>query len=115
MTIPFICHVEWGTPDPDVLQKFLTQLFGWEFQSFAPNYMIYLPAEGGVSVGIMQSDQMRAGGSPNASVCVLDLAAMLAKAEELGGNVVVPKTQMGTGAFAFVTAPDGNLIGLQSV
>ena len=47
MTTPFICHVEWGTPDPDVLQKFLTQLFGWGFQAFAPNYMIYLSAEGG--------------------------------------------------------------------
>ena len=77
--------------------------------------MIYLPVEGGVSVGIMQSDQMRPGGSPNASVRVLDLDAMLAKAEELGGKVVVPKTQMGTGAFAFVAAPDGNLIGLQRV
>jgi predicted enzyme related to lactoylglutathione lyase len=115
MTTPFICHVEWGTPDPDALQKFLTQLFGWEFQSFAPNYMIYLRAEGGVSVGIMQSDQMRAGGSPNASVRVLDLDAMLAKTAELGGKVVVPKTQMESGAFAFIAAPDGNLIGLQKV
>jgi len=93
MTTPFICHIEWGTLSPDVLQKFLTQLFGWEFQSFAPNYRIYLPAGGGVSVGIMHSDQMRAGGSPNASVRVLDLDAMLAKAEELGGKVVVPKTK----------------------
>lgn len=115
MTTPFICHIEWGTLDPDILQKFLTHLFGWEFQSFAPNYMVYLPAEGGASVGIMHSDQMRAGGSPNASVRVLDLDPMLAKAEQLGGTVVVPKTQMGTGAIAFVAAPDGNLIGLQKV
>ena len=115
MTTPFICHVEWGTPVPQGLHKFLTQLFGWEFQSFAPHYMIYLPAEGGASVDIQQSDQMRAGGSPNASVRVLDLDAMLAKAGELGGKVVVPKTQMGTGAFAFIAAPDENLIGLQKV
>jgi predicted enzyme related to lactoylglutathione lyase len=115
MTTPFICHVEWGTTDPAALQKFLNQLFGWEFQSFSPNYLIYMPADGGVSVGIMQSDQMRSGGSPNVSVRVIDLDAMLAKAEEFGGKVVVPKTQMGNGAFAFIAAPDGNLIGLQKV
>ncbi|MBM3124506.1 MAG: hypothetical protein FJZ87_05450 [Chloroflexi bacterium] len=64
MTTPFICHVEWGTTDPESLRKLLYQLFGWGFQSFAPNYLIYVSAEGGASVGIMQSDQMRAGGSP---------------------------------------------------
>ena len=115
MSTPFICHVEWGTPDPDSLQKFLNRLFGWDFQAFAPNYLIYMPADGGVSVGINKSDQLQAGGSPNASIRVLDLDAMLAKAEELGGKVVVPKTTMGNGAFAFITAPDGNLIGLQQV
>ena len=115
MTTPFLCHVEWGTPDPAALQGFLTGLFGWEFQAFAPGYLIYMPADGGVSIGINQSDQMRAGGSPNASVRVLDLDAMLAKAEELGGKIVVPKTPMGSGAFAFIAAPDGNLIGLQKV
>ena len=115
MTTPFICHVEWGTPDPKPLQEFLTQLFGWEFNAFTPEYLMYMPADGGVSIGIMKSDQMRAGGSPSASVRVTDLDAMLAKAESLGGKVVVAKTQMGTGAFAFLAAPDGNLIGLQMI
>lgn len=115
MTTPFLCHVEWGTPDPNSLQTFLTGLFGWEFQALAPGYLIYMPADGGVSVGINQSDQMRAGGSPNASVRVLDIDAMLAKAEELGGKIAVPKTEMGGGAFAFISAPDGNIIGLQKI
>ena len=115
MPTPFICHVEWGTPNPAVLEKFLAQLFGWQFQTFAPNYLIYMPADGGVSVGINQSDQMQAGGSPNASVRVTNMDSMLAKAEELGGKVVIPKTPMGDGAYAFIAAPDGNLIGLQKI
>jgi uncharacterized protein len=115
LSTPFICHVEWGTPNPAELEKFFSQLFGWQFQTFAPTYLMYLPGDGGVSVGILQSDQVRAGGSPNVSVCVLDMDAMLAKAEELGGKVVVAKTQMGSGSFAFVAAPDGNLIGLQKI
>jgi predicted enzyme related to lactoylglutathione lyase len=63
----------------------------------------------------MQLDQMRAGGSPDASVRVPELATMLARTEELIGKVVVPKTQMESSAFAFIAAPDENLIGLQSV
>jgi predicted enzyme related to lactoylglutathione lyase len=115
MSTPFVCHVEWGSPDPAVLEKFLSQLFGWQFQSFAPNYLMYLPADGATSVGIWQSDQVKPGGTPNVSVRVLDMDAMLAKAEELGGKVAVPKTMMGTGSFAFVAAPEGNLIGLQQI
>jgi predicted enzyme related to lactoylglutathione lyase len=115
MASPFICHVEWGTLTPDVLETFLTQLFGWQFQPFAPNYLIYIPVDGGASVGINLSDQTQAGGSPNASVRVTDIDAMLAKAEDLGGKIVVPKTMMGEGAFAFIAAPDGNLIGPQKI
>jgi predicted enzyme related to lactoylglutathione lyase len=115
MTLPFVCHVEWGSPDPAALQKFLNQLFGWEFQAFTPEYLMHMPAEGGVSVGIMMSDQMRAGGSPSVSVRVNDIHAVTEKAESLGGKVVVPRTPMGTGAFAFIAAPDGNLIGLQMI
>ena len=115
MSAPFICHVEWGTPDPESLQKFLNQLFGWEFQAFTPEYLMHIPAEGGASVGIMKSDQMRAGGSPSASIRVTDIDAVMTKAATLGGKVVVPKTQMGTGSFAFIAAPDGNLIGLQMI
>lgn len=115
MSTPFVCHVEWGTTTPTILEKFLTDLFGWKFQTFAPNYLICIPEDGSVSVGILQSDHVQAGGTPNVSVRVTDMDATLAKAEALGGKVVVPKTQMGNGSFAFLAAPDGNLIGLQNL
>ena len=115
MSIPSICHVEWGTTDPAVLSKFLTALFNWQFQTFAPNYLMYLPGDGGISVGLMQSDKVHAGGTPNVSIRVDDMDAMLAKAVEHGGKIVVPKTPMGAGWFAFVAAPDGNLVGLQKL
>jgi predicted enzyme related to lactoylglutathione lyase len=115
MSAPFICHIEWGTPDPARLEKFLTQLFSWQFQTFAPNEPIYGPADGGASVGSIQSDQMRDGRLQNASRRVTDMESMLAKAEELGAKIVVPKTPMGDGSFAFIAAPDGSLIGLQNL
>jgi len=113
MTIPIICHVEWGTPQPEVLEEFLSDLFDWKFQPFAPNYLMYIPVSGGISVGILQSDMVKAGGTPNVSIRVDDMDLMLAKAESLGGKIVVPKTIMVNGSFAFVKSPDGNLIGLQ--
>lgn len=115
MSTPFVCHVEWATKNPTELESFLTQLFGWHFQPFAPNYLIYLPDDGSTSVGILQSEHVQAGGTPNVSVRVVEMDAMLAKAEELGGKVIVPKTEMGSGSFAFVCAPDGNIIGLQKI
>ena len=115
MSTPFVCHVEWGTKNPAALEKFLAGLFGWQFQPFAPNYQMYLPSDGSISVGILQSEHVQAGGTPNVSIRVTDMDAALAKAEALGGKVMVPKTLMGGGSFAFVAAPDGNLIGLQQM
>ena len=115
MSTPFICHIEWGTPDPAMLEKFLTQLFSWQFQTSSHDNLIYDSADGGASVGILQSDPMRASGSPNASRRVTDMESMLAKAEELGAKIVVPKTPIGDGSFAFIAAPDGSLIGLQNL
>jgi predicted enzyme related to lactoylglutathione lyase len=115
MSAPFICHIEWGTPDPALLEKFLTQLLSWQFQTFAPNDFIYVPADEGASVGVIQSDQMKVGGSPNISRREIDMESMLAKAEKLGAKIVVPKTPIGDGSFAFIAAPDGSLIGLQNL
>jgi len=81
MPAPFVCHVEWGT---------LT-LLNWKH--FSPNYLIYIPNDGGIGVGILQSDQVRPGGTPNVSIRVEAIDSMLAKAEKLGRKVVVPKTQ----------------------
>jgi predicted enzyme related to lactoylglutathione lyase len=115
MSTPFVCHVEWATQSPALLEKFVTELFDWQFQAFAPGYLMHLPGDGSISVGILQSDQAQDGGTPNVSVRVSDMDAMLAKAETLGAKIMVPKTFMGGGSFAFVAAPDGNLIGLQQL
>jgi predicted enzyme related to lactoylglutathione lyase len=68
-----------------------------------------------VSIGINQDTHgATAGGTPNVYLTVKSLDDTLAKAQKLGGTVAVPKTVIAgdMGAFAFVKAPDGNLIGL---
>jgi len=43
---------------------------------------------------------------------VVSIDACFEKAKALGGEAAVPRTSMGIGSFAFVKAPDGNLMGL---
>jgi predicted enzyme related to lactoylglutathione lyase len=45
-------------------------------------------------------------------VNVDDIGAYLAKAESLGGKTLVPKMQIPTGSFAWLSDPDGNTVGL---
>lgn len=113
MSKPNICHVEWVTSDPAGLENFLAELFNWPFQTIDPNYMLYRPDDDGISVGILHSTKAQAGGTPNVSIRVADIDSILSKAEKIGGKIAVPKTDIDSGSFAFISAPDGNLIGLQ--
>ena len=116
MSVNAITHVEWQSKDYKGLAKFITDLFGIKFDPFGEGYMFYTPGTtDGVSIGINQDTHgATAGGTPNVYLTVKSLDDTLAKAQKLGGTVAVPKTVIAgdMGAFAFVKAPDGNLIGL---
>lgn len=116
MEPPAITHVEWATARLEQTKAFLTGLFGWEFQPFGEGYYSYNPP-GGVSVGLMQDQHgAHSGGTPNVYIEVASIEAYLEQAQLLGGGVAVPKTNVpGMGSFAFVKAPDGNLIGLHEI
>lgn len=108
-----ITHVEWDTADHVKLKDFLAGVFGWRFEPFGPSYFIYNPKSPGVSVGLNQNEKAPAGtGSPNVYIDVASIDASMKKARELGGGVAVPKTALPFGTYAFIRAPDGNLIGL---
>ncbi len=108
-----VTHVEWDTTDHVKLKDFLAGVFGWRFEPFGPGYFIYSPKSPGVSVGLNQNEKAQAGtGSPNVYIDVASIDASIEKARELGGGVAVPKTALPFGAYAFIKAPDGNLIGL---
>jgi len=116
MTLPVIHQVEWGSGDVEVLKTFLTALFGWEFTLPMPGYVYYfcrLPE--GPGVGLFQNPQAQPGGTPNVSVKVASIPVMLEKAQALGGTIAVPQTPLPGGSFAFIKAPEGNLIGLHQL
>lgn len=109
-----INHVEWDAHDPIALKDFLSGVFGWQFGPFGENYFVTDAQQTGVTVGVNKNPRAIVGnGTPNVYIDVVSIDDTFAKAKARGGDIAVPKTQMGPmGSFAFIKAPDGNLIGL---
>ena len=97
------------------LQKFYGDLFGWSLQG----------AEGDESYGLVNAEKGGIGGGIGASqdggdghvtfyVEVDDPSAYLARAQKLGGTIVLPPTEVPNYnlTFALFTDPQGHLIGL---
>lgn len=107
-----ICHIEWSSTDLERTKSFLSGLFGWKFDSFGEEYILFSAPEG-PGGGIAKVDQVRPGESPLVYVEVDEIDSYLERAEELGGGVKVSKTEIpNTGWWAQLADPDGNAIGL---
>jgi predicted enzyme related to lactoylglutathione lyase len=113
-----IVHIELPAANPAESAQFYNKLFGWPSENMPEmDYWSFLTEEnhGG---GFNKID------SPNAPFQVKpgeviiyvntdDLDASLARAEELGGSVVVPRTEIPMmGWFAIFRDPSGNRIGV---
>ena len=93
VSVPSVNHLEWMTGDHRALMQFMHALFGWEFQSFGPDYFLYSPHDDKATVGIGRRDGLTAGnGVPNVVIAVDSIDVTLEKAIALGGEAVVPKT-----------------------
>lgn len=107
-----ICHIEWSSTDLGRTKAFLSGLFGWEFQPFGGDYLVFSTPEG-PGGGIMKADEVKSGESPLVYIEVEEIEPYLERAKGLGGRVAVPKTEIPTvGWFAHLTDPDGNVVGL---
>ncbi len=107
-----ICHVEWACTDLERTKAFLWGLFGWEFQSFSQDYMLFATPSG-PGGGIWQVPQVKVGTSPVVYVAVQSIGPCLEQAVELGGGVAMSRSEIpDVGWYAHITDPDGNVIGL---
>ncbi|MFQ5608358.1 MAG: VOC family protein [Candidatus Zixiibacteriota bacterium] len=107
-----VVHFEIGCKDGAAGQKFYSELFDWKFEAYGEARMINTGSEQGI-----QGHINSLGHEPHnycaVYVQVDDIDAYLAKAEELGGKKMVPKTEIpGMGWFAWLTDPEGNIVGL---
>jgi predicted enzyme related to lactoylglutathione lyase len=103
------------TTDPAAAKEFYTQLFGWTTQAWPMgdfDYTIVMAGEVDVG-GIMPIPEMAKGMPPSwgAYVTVDDVDATAAKAEKLGGKVIVaPKEIPSVGRFTVIQDPQGAVI-----
>ena len=113
-----ICWNELSTTDPNACKSFYSDLFGWEYKESDSAGMQYteMTLEGGKQFGGMyKTPPEMANVPPNwmTYVSVDDIDASLAKASDLGGNIIVPATDIpGTGRFGVITDPTGAAIAM---
>jgi uncharacterized protein len=97
------------------LRRFYGELFGWEFgDSGDPSYGLVAAQDGGIAGGVGDSRD-GGGGTTTFYVAVDDIAAALAKAEQLGGKTVMPPLDVPGGlTIALLADPEGHVVGLST-
>jgi uncharacterized protein len=113
-----VVHIEIASKDPKASGKFYGELFGWPMQETGAeygNYVMWGDGSGGGG-GFPQADgEMYKEGDTIAYIGVEDIDAMLARANELGGKTLVPKTEIpNMGFFAILADTTGGRIALFS-
>lgn len=112
-----VVHFEIIGKDPDRLKNYYSELFGWEINSDNPmNYGIVQPNRNqggsGIGGGIGPGPEGYAG-HVTFYVEVSDVAAVLSRAESLGGTAVMgPDKVMDEIDIGLFQDPEGHLIGV---
>jgi predicted enzyme related to lactoylglutathione lyase len=108
-----IVHAEVVGKDGPGLQKFWGEVFGWKQNTnFPGGYAMTDPAESGIILGTGPAPD---GGSGWVTfyVSVDSIDDVLAKAEALGGKVVMPKFSPAPGnTLAMFADPEGHVVGV---
>ncbi|GAB4164394.1 MAG: VOC family protein [Candidatus Promineifilaceae bacterium] len=102
---------ELQTRDAAAAEAFYAHVFGWTAARDDSGYVVFA-ADGRRQAGMMQMDDSWGPVPPNWAVYFMvdDLEGKVAKAQELGGNVLVPPTSAGEmGRFAVLQDPQGGV------
>ena len=107
-----IVHAEIRSSDPDATRAFFGALFGWKFPEGAiPGYTY---VDSGVQDALPAGISPLQGGTPLVTffVGVEDIDATVAEATRLGGRVVQEPMRVPGVAFALISDPAGQVVGL---
>src|SRR6185437_14117598 len=96
----------------DASRRFYGQLFAWSFPEAPEPGYTYI--ETGVAGAVPGGIGRAPGGSGQVTffVDVADVAAALAKAEQLGGRIVLPATSVPGVTFGLFADPQGLVVGV---
>lgn len=108
-----VVHFEIGCRDGGKTREFFARLFGWSITGPEAGLTIETGAGAGAIDGHLVELAEEWGNYVTVYVEVENLEAYLKKAGELGGKTLVPPVTIpGQGSFAWLAAPEGNIIGL---
>ncbi|MCK5341996.1 MAG: VOC family protein [Candidatus Heimdallarchaeota archaeon] len=113
MTKHQVVHIEFSAKDPMETGKFYADLFGWKIEhSEEMNYVSFDSGEG-PGGGFPEVGENTKAGAVTVYISTDDVEASLAKAESLGGKILVTKTEIPmTGWFGIFSDPTGNAVGV---
>jgi uncharacterized protein len=113
-----VVHFEIYTADPEAVQPFYREVFGWEFKKFEGGPVEYWMVttgedkEPGINGGLLRPREGQNSGTIN-TIAVQSLDETIKKLEESGGKVCVPKMAIPKiGWLAYAEDPAGNVFGL---
>lgn len=109
-----VIHVEVTGKDGPALQRFYSQVFGWELDTSNPGGygMARGVADGDFTAGF-GATQDGSAGQATFYVHADDPQGALRKVEALGGRVIMPLTEVSPGTtIALFTDPEGHVVGL---
>ncbi|HEV2915533.1 MAG TPA: VOC family protein [Pyrinomonadaceae bacterium] len=111
------CWNELATTSLETAKKFYTELLGWKLKESNAAGMVYNEiVAGGAEIGGMYQMTAEFGNAPShwmAYVAVDDVDARAKQAEELGGKVCVPPSDIpNVGRFCVINDPTGAAISL---
>jgi len=107
-----VIHSEIRTADPDATRAFFGELFGWTYSDGAfPGYTF---ADVGVEGALPTAIGPLQGGEEAVLffVGVEDVAGTLTRAEELGGRIVQPATEVPGVTFGVFADAQGHVVGV---
>jgi predicted enzyme related to lactoylglutathione lyase len=112
-----VVHFEIYTENPDAVQPFYQDVFGWKFQKFGGpiDYTLITTGddkEPGINGGLARPREGQSPGTLN-TIAVASLEDTIQKIEQRGGKICVPKMAIpGIGWLAYAQDPGANVFGI---
>ncbi len=115
--MPRVTHSEIYTADPEAVQPFYRDVFGWKFEKFEGPFAYWLITTGpdnepGINGGLTRPREGQSPGTLN-TIAVSSFEQTIKKIEQRGGKICVPKMAIPKiGWLAYAEDPAGNVFGI---
>ncbi len=115
--MPRVTHFEIYTADPEAVQPFYRDVFGWKFEKFEGPFAYWLITTGpdnepGINGGLTRPREGQSPGTLN-TIAVSSFEQTIKKIEQRGGKICVPKMAIPEiGWLAYAEDPAGNVFGI---